>query len=162
MSTGADNKTMPVTKDYEAGHERIFGTERKAGRGVWVMRCEVCDGVTLPKGTRYDCPKCGAKDARGSIDLSEAPPLQAEEAKNAPIMVDRFYEGARATDGTDIGSRKRHRQYMKDHNLTTVDDFKNTWADQAKQREAVKEGRMPSKTRREAIERALYNNSHKR
>lgn len=37
MSTGADPKTMPVTREYEEGHERIFGEREKAnGREVRV------------------------------------------------------------------------------------------------------------------------------
>ena len=79
-----------------------------------------------------------------------------EQAINAPIMVDRFYEGARATDGTDIGSRRKHRDYMRAHNLTTADDFKGEWTKAQSAREDLKRGRLPDKGRREAIARALY------
>lgn len=48
---------------------------------------------------------------------------------------DRHYDGLRAPDGTDISSRAKHRAYMKQNNLTTVDDFSGTWAKQAKERE---------------------------
>ena len=40
---------------------------------------------------------------------------------------DTHYDGAKTTDGKDIGSRKKHRQYMRDNNLTTSDDYKNEW-----------------------------------
>jgi hypothetical protein len=48
---------------------------------------------------------------------------------------DRHYDGLRATDGADISTRKRHREYMKRNGLTTADDFKQTWADAKEKRE---------------------------
>ncbi len=33
---------------------------------------------------------------------------------------DTHYDGAKTTGGHDISSRKKHRQYMKDNNLTTT------------------------------------------
>lgn len=50
---------------------------------------------------------------------------------------DRHYLGARASDGTDISTRSRHREYMRVNNLTTVDDFKDTWAKAREQRERL-------------------------
>ena len=40
---------------------------------------------------------------------------------------DRSYEGLKATDGTDISSRTKHREYMRRHGLTTADDYTETW-----------------------------------
>lgn len=57
------------------------------------------------------------------------------------------YKDLRATDGTDISSRAKHRAYMKARNLTTVDDFKDTWAKQAKERDARLAGDDPSRSR---------------
>lgn len=117
------------TPEYEKGYERVFG-DRRPERGRWVMT------------------------ANGLVPVEEYVP--EPQARDAPIMVDRFYEGAKATDGTDIGSRRKHRQYMRDHNLTTFDDYKGEFARKVQEREAVKEGHLPDKTRREAIARALY------
>lgn len=50
---------------------------------------------------------------------------------------DRHYDGARATDGTDISTRSKHREYMRMNNVTTVDDFKDTWAKAREQRERL-------------------------
>jgi hypothetical protein len=50
------------------------------------------------------------------------------------LQGDRNYDGLKATDGTDISSRTKHREYMKRNGLTMMDDFKETWSDQAKQR----------------------------
>lgn len=67
---------------------------------------------------------------------------------------DRHYDGLRATDGTDISSRKKHREYMKANNLTTVDDFKETWAQAQKERERYYT--QGGSIKRADIERAMY------
>jgi hypothetical protein len=123
MSTGADAKTMPGNVEFREGFDHTFGEQsdadrieraRSSRRGVFVSRCSNCDGVDLSGVTfRYDCPKCGGKDCKGSVDVSIAPPLESENAISAPIMVDRFMEGAVATDGTDIGSRRKRKDYMR-------------------------------------------------
>ena len=50
---------------------------------------------------------------------------------------DRHYDGARASDGSDISTRSKHRDYMRANNVTTVDDFKDTWAKAREQRERL-------------------------
>lgn len=47
---------------------------------------------------------------------------------------DSHYDGLRATDGSDISSRTKHREYMKRHGLTTADDYKEAWAKAEKAR----------------------------
>jgi hypothetical protein len=47
------------------------------------------------------------------------------EAQFAPIMAGRFYEGLHHTDGTDLGSRRRHREFMRLNGYTTLDDYSN-------------------------------------
>lgn len=47
---------------------------------------------------------------------------------------DRHYDGMRHSDGTDISSRKKHRDFMKSRGYTTADDFKDTWAKAEKER----------------------------
>ena len=79
-----------------------------------------------------------------------------ERALDAPIMMDRFYENTVAPDGSDIGSRRKHREYMRANGLTTADDYKQTWQKAAEKREAAREGHVPDPRRREAIERAMY------
>ena len=61
------------------------------------------------------------------------------------LASDRIYEGLRATDGTDISTRAKHREYMRANNLTTVDDFKGTWAKQAREWEARMAGEDPQR-----------------
>lgn len=162
MSTGADSKTMPVTAAYKDGHERIFGPSapvaERTSRKLYVSRCSACDGVKHETTLLFDCPRCKGKDCYGMVDASIAPPPQAE-ARYAPIMVDRFYEGVRATDGTDIGSRAKRREYMHVNGFADADDFKGQWAKSQERRDRIargERGALPSKTRREAIGRALY------
>jgi predicted nucleic acid-binding Zn ribbon protein len=61
-------------------------------------------------------------------------------AINNPGAGDRHYDGLRAPDGTDISSRSKHREYMRANNLTTADDFTQTWARAAEQRAATLAG----------------------
>jgi hypothetical protein len=67
---------------------------------------------------------------------------------------DRSYDGLRATDGTDISSRSKHREYMRANNLATADDFKDSWAKAQEQRaKYVQQGGTFSKR---DIERAIH------
>lgn len=61
------------------------------------------------------------------------------------VASDAIYQGLQAPDGTDISSRAKHKAYMKANNLTTVDDFKDTWAMKAKQRSAEMAGEDPQR-----------------
>lgn len=73
---------------------------------------------------------------------------------------DRGYDGQRATDGADISTRTKHREYMRAHGLTTMDDFKDTWAKAQAQRERLYT-QGGSFTRRD-VERAIHQLQHKR
>lgn len=104
-------------------------------------------------GRRYfyrpDHPKASPNGFVAQEDLGwEAP----KEAKFAPIMVDRHYENMAATDGTDIGSRRKHQEYMKRNNLTVSADFSQSYYENVKKSEQ----RANEKDRREAVGRALY------
>lgn len=99
-------------------------------------------------------PKASKNGFVAAIDLDQAP---ESLALHAPILMDRFYENTAATDGTDIGSRRKHREYMKAHGLAMESDFKQEWQGAAKTREAIREGKYDQKGRREALERAIYN-----
>jgi hypothetical protein len=73
---------------------------------------------------------------------------------------DRHYDGARATDGTDISTRTKHREYMAARGLTLADDYKNTWANAQAQREAY--FRAGGSIRREDVARAIHDVSRRR
>ncbi len=74
---------------------------------------------------------------------------------DAALWNDRHYDGLRATDGTDISSRAKHREYMRVNNLTTADDYTQTWERQAKERQQFFEGKRGS-FNKEVIARVIH------
>ena len=98
-------------------------------------------------------PKASAFGFISTADLDEA---ATALALNAPIVMDRVYENLCATDGTDIGSRRRYKEYAKKNGLTHPSDFTNQWAAAAKEREAISTGNYDRKSRREEVERAIH------
>lgn len=66
---------------------------------------------------------------------------------------DRSYDGMRATDGTDISTRSKHREYMKANRLTTMDDYKDSWSQAREQRDRL--FNQGGSFRRSDIERAI-------
>lgn len=73
---------------------------------------------------------------------------------DSTLWGDRNYEGLVAPDGTDISSRTKHREYMKAKGLTTMDDFKDSWAKAKIEREHyVQHG---GSFKRADIERAIH------
>ena len=116
------------TKEYEEACDRIFGKDRQVQRGRWIWDEEAQKLVR-------------AEDYR--------PP---EHAKDAPVMVDRFYENVRTLDGADIGSRKKHRAYMKAKGLAPSSDFSESWYAKIR-KDRADENR---KQIRESLRRTLY------
>lgn len=68
---------------------------------------------------------------------------------------DRHYDGLRATDGADISTRAKHREYMRRTGLTTADDFKSQWDRAKSEREHYMQhgGSVRKQDIRAAIER---------
>jgi len=93
---------------------------------------------------------------RGFVAEEDLGAVAEKRALDAPIVTDRYYENTAATDGTDIGSRRKHREYMKRNNVTLASDFSHQWAKQAEERESMRKGDFDHRARKEAIERALY------
>jgi len=90
--------------------------------------------------------------------LVEGPgPRRVDGSGDGWRFSDRLYSGTpfKGVDGTIIDSKRKHREYMKRHNLATVDDFKGTWDRKAQEREAVFTGRHDKQQRREAVMRAM-------
>ncbi len=84
--------------------------------------------------------------------LVPAAEYHAARAVDAPIMVDRFYEGAVATDGTDIGSRRKRNEYMRRAGVADASDYSPGWYEN--RRKDMK--RDADRQRRETLERALF------
>lgn len=96
--------------------------------------CEACGEVLKHHSTMSEYIRnppsfvhCGKRMERF---FSAAPSVALSNA----LAGDRHYDGMRAQDGADISSRAKHRAYMKAKNLTTVDDFTQTWKKAAEQR----------------------------
>ncbi len=117
----------------------------------------------------FRCATCGrTQDAIMSIrSYSEAPPTfvcclaQMERfisvvpglAVHNALASERHYDGLTATDGTPIDTRAKHRAYMRERGLTTIDDFTETWKREAQAREARIAGE--DKTRASDIAQAI-------
>jgi putative FmdB family regulatory protein len=81
-------------------------------------------------------------------------PTGHDAIENA-LAGDRHYDGLRASDGTDISSRSKHREYMKRNGLTTADDFKGAWAKAEKERTNYRLGKGGGAITRDDIARAI-------
>ncbi len=95
---------------------------------------------------RWVYPSNGEEPYEVSNDYTPPPRYVSDSI----LWNDRTYQ-----DGNDprFSSRSQHRDFMKQHGLTTVDDYKEEWRDREKQRVEVKHGIDP--TRRKAIERSI-------
>jgi hypothetical protein len=89
---------------------------------------------------------------RGFVAWEDYGYVEGDVALNAPVLVDRFYENTAATDGTDIGSRRKHREYMKRTGLAPSSDFSPGWYERQRRGAAQEQ----HKERREAVARATY------
>ena len=89
--------------------------------------------------------------------LVEGPSPGRTESGDGWRFSDRIYSGKpfKGHDGTVIDSKKKHREYMRRHGLTTMDDFKGHWDRKAKEREAFYTGKHDREARREAVMRAM-------
>ena len=67
-----------------------------------------------------------------------------------------IYGGVRATDGTDISSRTKRREWMKQNNLADADDFKGVWERAEKERAHYYQGTHDRRELRETVGRAMY------
>jgi hypothetical protein len=137
MVAGQAITTQAVTKDFEEGFERTFG-ERKLERGRF----------------RYN-PETGQCEPLGS-DWTDT------ERKAKTVTEEVVYGKLQATDGTDLSSRRKHRDYMKANNLSLATDFKEHWKKAERERERVLSGEADTKERKEIIGRTLHELRSKR
>ena len=84
------------------------------------------------------------------------------QATDGILWSDRSYDGLKAPDGTDISSRTKHRAYMQSRGLTTIDDFKDTWANAEKARDAYRTQGIGGAVSREDIGRAIHQLENRR
>lgn len=97
----------------------------------------------------------------GHVEAVEVSAEREPEAR-LQISMDTHYDGLRTTEGIDIGSRRKHQQYMKDNGLTLADDYRQSWADARKQRDDFFTGNSGKEERREAIAKAIHSLQNRR
>jgi hypothetical protein len=108
MAVGEPIVSQAQTKAWDENFDGTFGEPSKErGRFVWD---DVQQKLVRP----------GEQTQRRAID--------------APVMAGRFYEGAVATDGTDIGTRAKREGYMRKHGLADADDFKGAYEQRAREK----------------------------
>ena len=111
----------------------------------------------------YKCQVCGAERSifQSIADYTSAPqrptcctPAMERKLSVVPAAAgsyalagDRHYEGMRATDGTDISSRSKHRAYMKQD----AETFDRTKADEFEKRFNAYCGQVKEEERRKAF-----------
>jgi hypothetical protein len=78
-----------------------------------------------------------------------------EPGARVELMLDGHYEGLRATDGTPIDSRTKHREYMHRHGVTVASDYTQTWAKAAEKRADLFSTGGDHRARRAAVEQAV-------
>lgn len=135
MVAGQPIKTGVQSKEFDEGFDRTFG-ERKAERGRWVYT----DGGKPIEGGPVDVNADWTDPGRDEGHKSEA----------------EVYGNLQATDGTDISTKRRHREYMKANGLSMASDFTEYWREAEKKRAAIQSGDADTKERREIIGRALH------
>jgi hypothetical protein len=134
-------KDMELTKAFEEGYEATFGADRKPIRGRW-------------KYTENGKPLAEPVDLNADwSDTTRSTGHKSEEE---------IYGRTVATDGTDLSTRTRHREYMRANGLSMASDFTEHWKQADKQRAAIQAGESDTKERREIIGRALHDARNKR
>lgn len=116
-------------------------------------KCEQCGteasiyqsiSTYLKAPQRPACPHHGAMERKLAVNPAFSGLANA-------LAGDRHYDGLRATDGADISSRTKHRNYMKSKGLTVAGDYKETWAKAQKERDALRTGTFKDKELRETL-----------
>lgn len=90
------------------------------------------------------------------VPAEEYVPRGDELTPHFRVVGDLHYDGLRATDGADISTRAKHRAYMREKGLTTMDDFTNQFAKAAQDREAYRERGVGGAVTRQDIGRAIH------
>jgi hypothetical protein len=83
--------------------------------------------------------------------------LNAPVTARVELSTGAHYDGARASDGTPIDTPRRHREYMRRHNLALASDFEAQWRDAPAKRAQEAQTR-----RREDIGRTIYQLENRR
>jgi hypothetical protein len=93
----------------------------------------------------------------GEVESVEVTPDYQRHDERQPVFTDRYMEGVRAPDGTDIGCRWKRNEYMRREGVADLSDFTNTLKQTQERREAWRAGRAEvSRELVEEVGRAAY------
>lgn len=121
-----------VNDDFRASHEAAFGNAGPQ-RGRWIWDKE-------------------RKELVRAEDYVAAEP----DPTRVPVVSDRYMEGARATDGTDIGSRPKRREYMNREGLADASDYARSLSPEAKERKRSEADRQQLREITDTVGHAAY------
>lgn len=115
----------------------------------------------------YCCKECGREDSVvQTISQYSAAPIRPQchghdmerklsvvptSALSFALAGDRHYENLRGPNGEDLSSRTKHREFMKQSGLTTMDDFKSTFKKAEEERTALRNATFQDKELRKEI-----------
>lgn len=127
---------------------------------TYAYRCPVCDHVedVIQSISSYcAAPRVPVCTEHPEAIMQRSFSVNHEMSGLANALAgDRHYDGLRASDGTDISSRSKHREYMRRHGLTTASDFTETWKSQESARQAVRSGTHQDRELRETVARSFH------
>ena len=130
---------------FNGGYDATFGAKEE-------------NTPRTPRRTRYVCRNGKLVEQFGPEDTGAA---DTGEDARLRVVSDLYMDGVRATDGTDIGSRAKRREYMRVRGLADVSDYTNEWAQKAKVRERIARGEDPTGERRRTLGKVAYELSKK-
>lgn len=95
--------------------------------------------------------------------LEEVPNDYTGAERRAPKATEELtYGGLKATDGTPLDSKRKHREYMQRNGLALSSDYTETIAKDSVQRVRRAHGELDRAERRETIGRALHESRRRR
>jgi predicted nucleic acid-binding Zn ribbon protein len=122
-------------------------------------RCRGCGKIkSVVQGIGSYCekpivPECGNSNVDHDTTMER---ILTRSGGRDWLSGDDLYVNQQTMDGVDISTRTKHRQYMKERGVTTVDDFKDTWAKAAKEREALRTGTFNDPHLRHTVAKEVY------
>jgi hypothetical protein len=133
---------------------------REIDMPTYDYKCETCDAEASEFQTIGEYTRAPIRPMCCGFVMERKLSVVPGTAASNPLAGDRHYEGLAASDGTNIGSRTAHRNYMKSKDLALATDFKETWTKAAHERLALRKGeadRTLKREVREVVERAIQN-----
>lgn len=102
MVAGQAITTQAQTKEYDEGFDRIFGKDRKPQRGRFVW----------------------SEQAQAMVEVGQD---WTDAETRAGRSEEEVYGHLQTTDGVDISSRTKRREYMRATGVTDASDFSQDW-----------------------------------